>query len=317
MTAGRPDWVGRGIVAAFGALAVAGVIIAAVVGWRAGSATMSRPPAVSGESRAVRFGPVRLTVPNAWVPVNPARAGIPGLDPSRTLAFRIVPGLSGDALVTLAAPADPSLIPFSLRRALTAAPGPPKATVLAGHRAWSYENVATRRAGAVMDVAVVPTSMGVLAVACVAPRRVFVAVVGCEHDLGRISLPGARVLAPAPQLAFRLRLSAAFERLNHLRARGDRTLRAARNRNAQALALREVAMAYDGAVDDLAPVAPGDGAPAALVAAMRDAARAYQAAGAAAAAGAYADYTAARTVVRAAEAGVSEALDRVTGGAGY
>jgi hypothetical protein len=315
--AGPPAGVTRGILASFGALAVVAVVIAAVVGWRAGSATTSRPSTVSRESRAVRFGPAQLTVPKGWAPVDPARAGIPGLDPSRTLAFQIVPGLLGHALVTLAAPADRSLIPISLRRALEAAPQTPRTTVLAGHRAWSYEGVATGRGEAVMDVAVVPTSVGVLAVACVAPRRMFVAVVGCEHDLGRISLPGARLFAPAPELAFRLRLGAALERLNHGRALGDRALRAAGSRNAQALALRQVATAYDGAVAALAPLAADDRAPAALVATMRDAARAYRAAGVAAVGGASGDYTAGRTVVRAAEARVSEALARVTSGPGY
>jgi hypothetical protein len=314
--AGPPAWVARGLLALFAALVVAGVVVAAMVGWRAGFAATSPAPAVTGESRAVRLGPAHLTVPSTWTPVSPARSGVSGLDSSLTLAFAIVPGLSGHALVTLAAPADRSLIPSSLRRALKAAPGRPRPTVLAGHRAWSYQSVATWRRDAVMDVAVVPTSAGVLAVACVASSVAFVAVAGCEQDVQRISLPGARVFAPAPELAFRLRVGAALERLEHLRALGDRALRAARSRGAQARALREVATAYAGAADGLAPLAPGDGAPAGLVAAMRDAARAYRAAGEAAAPGSSRRYRAGRTAVRAAEARVATALQRVTRGPG-
>ncbi|HYM57006.1 MAG TPA: hypothetical protein VES79_03505 [Solirubrobacteraceae bacterium] len=302
----------RGLVAIFGALAVAGVVVAAVVGWRAGFAATSPTPAVSGESRAVRLGPAHLTLPSTWTPVSPARAGVSRLDPDATIAFAILPSLSGHALVTLAAPTDRSLIPSSLRRALKAAPGRPRPTALAGYRAWSYQSVALWRRDAVMDVAVVPTSAGVLAVACVAPRVVFGAVAGCELDVQRISLPGARVFAPAPELAFRLQVAAALERLNHLRARGDTDLRAARSRGGQSRALRVVAAAYTDTAEGLAPFAPQQGAPAAVVAAMRDAARAYRAAGEAAATGSSRRYTAGRTTVRAAEAQVARALQRVS-----
>lgn len=314
--AGRPAWVARGLVAIFGALAVAGVVVAAVVGWRAGFAATSPAPAVSGESRAVRLGPAHLTVPSTWTPVSPARAGVSRLDPSLTLAFAIVPGLSGHALVTLAAPADRSLIPSSLRRALKAAPGRPRPTVLAGHRAWSYQSVATWRRDAVMDVAVVPTSAGVLAVACVASRFVFGAVTGCEQDVQRMALPGARVFAPAPELAFRLQVGAALERLKHLRALGDRALRAARSRRGQSRALRAMTAAYADTADGLAPFAPPQGAPATLVAAMRDAARAYRATRKAAGWGSPRRYRAGRRAVRAAEARVASALQRVSGGPG-
>jgi hypothetical protein len=312
----RLAWVGPGLVALLVVLAVAGGVVAAVAGWRAGSATRSPTPVVSGDSQAVTLGPAHLTVPHAWTPVNPARAGVSGLDLSPTLAFQVVPGLSGHALVSLAAPADGSLIPSSLRRALKATPGTPRLNVLAGHHAWSYLRVATRRGDTVMDITVVPTSAGVLAVACAASRPVFVAVAGCEQDVQGISLPGGRVFAPAPELAFRLRAGAALERLKRARDLGYQALRAARTRGAQAQALREVASAYAGAAGGLAPLASGNGTASGLVAAMRDAARAYRSAGAAAAANAVSRYGVGRARVRAAEARVAGALDRVTRGVG-
>lgn len=314
--AGRPAWVARSLVAILGALAVSGVIVAAVLGWRAGFAATSPAPAVSGESRAVRLGPAHLTVPSTWTPVNPARAGVSPLDPGVTLAFAMLPSLPGHAVLTLAAPADDSLIPSPLRRVLKAAPGKPRSGVLGGHRAWSYQRLATGRGDAVMDVAVVPTSAGVLAVACVSSGVVFGAVSGCQQDVQRISVPGARVFAPAPELGFRLQVGPALERLNALRARGDTDLRAARSRGAQSRALRVVATAYADTADSLAPLAPPRGAAAAVVAALRDAARAYRAAGEAAATGSSRRYAAGRTAVRAAEAGVATALQRVSGGPG-
>lgn len=312
----RPAWVGPGLVALLVVVGVAGVIVAAVAGWRAGSAPTARTPAVSGDSQAVRLGPADLTVPHAWTRVNPARAGVSRLDPSPTLAFQIVPGLSGHALVSLAAPADRSLIPSSLRRVLKATPGRPRPNVLAGHRAWSYLTVATRPRDTLMDITVVPTSAGVLAVACAASRPVFVAVAGCEQDVQGISLRGARVLAPAPDLAFTLRAGAAFERLRRLRDLGYRALRAARTPVAQAQALQEVGTAYADAAGGLSPLASGDGAATGLVAAMRGAAAAYQFAGSAAAAGASTSYGTGRARVRTAEARVAAALDRVTHGVG-
>jgi hypothetical protein len=312
--AGPPAWVARALVAIFGALAVAVVVVAAMVGWRAGFAATSPPPAVSGGSRAVRFGPAHLTVPSTWTPVRPARAGVPRFDPSLTRAFAISPGLSGHAFVTLAAPADRSLIPFSLRRALEEALGTPTPTVLAGHRAWSYERLAMRRRDAVMDVSVVPSSAGVLAVACVGSRVVFVAVAGCEQDIRRISMRGAHMFAPSPELAFRLQVGAALDRLKQLRARGDTALRAAGSRRDQSRALRAVEAAYADTADGLAPFAPfapPQGAPATLVTAMRDAARAYRATRHAAGWGSPRRYTAGRRAVRAAEARVATALQRV------
>jgi hypothetical protein len=292
------------------------VVAAALVGWRAGSDTTSAASAVAGDSRTVRFGPAHLTVPNAWTPVNPANAGVSSADPSPTLAFEIVPGVSGHALVSLAAPADGSLIPSSLRGALKAAPGSPTPTLLAGHRAWSYLTVATRRGDEVMDITLVPSSVGVLAVACVASPAVFVVVAGCERDVQRISLPGARVFVPAPELAFTLRAGPALEQLKRVRDLGYGALRTAPTRRAQAQALQEVATAYTDAVGGLAPLVPGNAAAAGLVEAMRGAARAYRFAGAAAAASAVLSYGVGRARVRTAEARVAAALDLVTRGVG-
>jgi hypothetical protein len=167
-----------------------------------------------------------------------------------------------------------------------------------------------------MDITLVPSSVGVLAVACVAAPAVFVVVAGCERDVQRISLPGARVFAPAPELAFTLRAGPALERLKRVRDLGYRALQAAPTRRAQARALREVATAYADAVGGLAPLAPGNGAASGLVAAMRSAERAYRFAGAAAAASAALSYGVGRARVRTVEARVAGALDRVTSGVG-
>jgi hypothetical protein len=315
VAARRRASVGPGLVVLLVVLAAAGGVAAAVVGWHAGHLATSPAPVVPGDSRAVIFGPAHLTVPSAWTPVKPASARVAGLDPSLELAFAILPGLPAYALVTVAAPTDRSLIPSPLRRVLKAAPGTPLPTELAGRRAWSYLSVATWREQ-LMDITVVPTGAGVLAVACVGSRPIYTAVARCDQEVQSITVPGAGVLAPAPELAFRLLGGAAFERLRRERDLGYRALRAARTRGAQARALQAVATAYAGAAGRLAPVVPGNAAAAGLVAAMRGAARAYRVAGAAAAAGASRRYGAGRAAVRTAEARVAGTLDRVTRGGG-
>jgi hypothetical protein len=176
---------------------------------------------------------------------------------------------------------------------------------LAGHRAWAYRSVATRRRGLAMDVAVLPTSAGVLSVACVGTRPVFIATAGCEQDVEHISLGGARAFEPTRAVAFSLSEGPALARLGRRRERGDRALRAARTQETQARALRDVGDAYAAAVAQLAPFAPGRGDDARLVASLREAARAYRGAGAAAAAGAPQAYSAQGAAVLAAETRVA------------
>jgi hypothetical protein len=306
-----PSWAARGRVPTFVALAIACAVISALLGWLAGRAVTPWAPGSSGESRTVRLGRVELIVPASWTPVEPARTRVPGLDPRGSLAFEIAPGVAGYAVVALAAGAgDPGLIPPSLLHALKKPFGAPVSVALAGHRAWAYRGVATRRRALAMDVAVLPTSAGVLSVACVGTRPMLIATAGCEQNVEHISLAGARVLEPTRAVAFSLIEGSALARLGRRRDRGDRALHAARTHEVQARALTEVGDAYAAAAARLAPLAPGDGDRTRLVASLREAARAYRRARAAAAAGAPAAYGAAGAAVLAAETRVARMVGR-------
>jgi len=291
------------------ALALLCTVLAALAGWGAARALRSHSQDV-GASRTITIGLARLKVPASWTAIKAAGAGIPGLDSPSTRAFRIDDGLGRHAFVTLAAPADRRLIPASLRPELRSPFGAPIPTFLAGYPAWAYSGISTAHPDVVVQLTVLPTTAGVLAVAC--PSRSAVAAPsGCEQDVDQLFVGDAHVLRPTPETAFQLAMPAVLTRLQDDRAAIAPRLAAARDGGAQAQALQAVGKAYAAAARRLDPLAPRRGWAATLLAALHSAARAYGAAGTAAGIGALGDYSVARAAVMAAESKVATALDHV------
>jgi hypothetical protein len=280
------------------------------VGWGLAHALRSPTGDAAGTSRSVTLGPASLKVPTSWTAINSASAGITGLDSSSTRAFRIEDGLGQRAFVTFAAPADRWLIPSSLQRELRPPLGAPIPGFLAGYPAWSYSGVSTARPNVVMELTVLPTTAGVLAVACTS-RSAVAASSDCDQDVEQLFVLGAHVLRPTPETAFRLAMSPVLTRLQDDRAAVEPKLIAARDAGAQAQALQAFGEAYSAAARELDPLAPRSGPAATLVASLRGAASAYRAAGMAASIGAFGDYFVARAAVKAAESKVATALGRV------
>jgi hypothetical protein len=291
------------------ALAFACVVVAALAGWGVARALRS-PTQGASASRTITLGPASLKVPANWTAINAANAGIPGFDSTSTRGFRIEDGLGQRAFVTLAAPADRLLIPSSLRRELRPPFGAPIPGFLAGYPAWSFSGVSTARPDVVMELTVLPTTAGVLAVACTS-RSAVAAPSECDNDVERLFVSGAHVLRPTPETAFRLAMSPVLTRLQEDRAAVEPKLIAARDGGAQAQALHAFGEAYAAAARRLDPFVPRPGPAASLVASLGSAARAYRAAGMAASAGAFGDYFVARAAVNAAESKVATALGRV------
>jgi hypothetical protein len=288
------------------ALALACVVAAALAGWGLGRALRSTPTDAAAASRRVTLGHARLQVPSTWTPIKVASAHIPGVDAGSTRAFRIDDGLGRRAFLTFAAPSDQRLIPSSLRRALRPPIGEPAPGLLAGHRAWWYANIATARRHVVMSVTVLPTSAGVLAVACTSSG---VADAGnCDQDIEQIALSQARVLRPRRETAFRLAASSVLRRLHDGRAALVRELNAARDAHAQARALLAIGNAYGIAARTLDPFASGPGRASDAVTALRETASAYETAGTAASAQASGSYFVARSAVEAAESRLATVL---------
>ena len=295
------------------AVAVTSIAAAAFLGWSVGRAANPAPaPESSPAQRAIVAGPARVTLPPDWSPAELSATGLKGLDPASTSAFTVSPGLRAFGLVMFGTPDLPSLIPGPLQGVLRRPPAAPEATVLAGRQAWLYPAVPTARGDGLIDITVLPTSAGVLVVACVASRSIWAAASGCGSDVQGIALESGRVL-PAVELVFRLQLRLALTRLDRARSAGDVALRAALTPNAQAAASRRLAGAYRAAAQAVAPSAARVEAAGTIVALLRRTRAVYGRISQAAAAGSTRRYNAARAELRKVERRLSQALATLDG----
>ena len=291
------------------AAAIAGAITVAILAgaWAArvvAPGSDARPP----ESRTVRAGPARLEVPSTWRPAAPAGIGLARLDGASTEVLTPSPGLPVRAVVAHGPADDASLIPHSLRTVLREPLPRARATSLGGRPAWSYRALDTHRRPRQMVVTVLPTTAGVIAVGCTWPVYLSSSV-DCASAVKSVSLADAAALMPSPSVALAARLPAVLARLDRARVDGRDALERARTNEAQALAARHLADRFLTTADALAPVAGT--ASSAVVESLASSGRAYAALGGAAAAGSPARFSAARRDVRAAEAGLGHAVDRV------
>ncbi len=229
------------------------------------------PGTARAATQPVRVGPVTVTVPAGWRLAGPRDAS--------TLTFAI--GRDNRATLTLTPPAARSLLPAALP-----AGGPRRAARLAGRPAWRYGRVT-----------VLPTSAGVLALAC------------DTCAAGVTGLSGAAALAPSPDVAFQLRLPAILGRLDRERVTSRAALQRARTHPAQAAGARTLASAHQRAADALRPLAGPAQRP--LVSALLELAAAYDRLARADSAPGYA---AARRTVAAAERRAAPLLARAARG---
>jgi hypothetical protein len=157
-----------------------------------------------------------------------------------------------------------------------------------------------------MDLTVLPTSAGVLAVACVAPRFAWSAAVGCAAAIKRVNVSGAAIFTPAANLSFRLRLPAVVAALDRARVSDREALRDARTRPGQARIAARLARAHRAAVAAVRPLAADQGAP--LLLALQATGTAYDRLARAAAHGWPSRYRASRLAVSRADARLTRAL---------
>ena len=244
------------LVAGLAALAVAGA-----GGWWLGGTSRPAAPVVVPASVAV-VGDLRLELDPDWAAAD-AAPRVAGAQ-----AFAPAPGLAARALLVSGPPADASLVPAALRSELPENLPAPRKAELGTLAAWSYGPV--RAGGRVLEVTVAPTTGGMLAVACAAPPASWNAALGCEAGVRAITSAGSEALAPAADLAFRQAAGPVLRTLDGERVAGRRALA---TRLSAAAALAD---AHRAAAAELEPfVVPGP--PADVVAALRDAARGYDA----------------------------------------
>ncbi len=276
------------------AAAGAALVVTAAIGWGLGGAARPAPPAVAANVVAA-VGDLRIELENGWAPADaaPAVAG--------AQAYAPVPGVDARALLVHGPAVDASLLPAALRDVLPAALPEPRRARLAGLRAWSYGPL--RAEGRILQVTVVPTTGGTFAVACSAQPAGWDAAAGCTGGVYAISSQGARTLVPAPALAFRQQAGPALGALDGRRV-ALRARLADTRRPAAATALADV---HRSTAATLAPFA-APGASEQVVAALRDAARGYDALASATRRDARRPFIRARAAVARADVALAAAL---------
>jgi len=305
------------------AAAVLAVAAAVAAGWWTGGRVTAEPEPAPLTKTTV--GPVEAAVAGDWRPVGAGAAGALQPDTGAGTLVQDVVASSGEtarfargaaaAVVTFTETADASLLPPWLRAAVTAPPPAPVNTILLGVPAWRYAELelSGRR---LAEVTVVPTTGGVLGVACIAGEDHWSEAIGCTSGLRSLSLQRGDWLTPSAQLAAAERLAPALARLDRERVAGRAALAAAPTRRGQARAARRVQAAFGRAVAELQPVAARAGASSELVGALRRARQAYAGLAVAARRGESRRYAGARWAVTEAELAARRSAAELAGTAG-
>jgi hypothetical protein len=222
---------------------------------------------------------------------------LPGLDGAP--AWTPYAGLATTVSVALVPADDPALVPAALVKAAEGGlPKPEKARVV-GLQARAYRGVHT--GDSVLDVYAIPTTRGVLTLVCTARNGGAEAPTWCLNGLDQITVAGAKPIAPDAGTAYRMRAPATLKALDAARVRERTALRRSKGPEGQERAARTLWRAYGAAAAELAPFAASGEPSARVVAALRDAARAYRALGDAAHRRSKPAWARARTVVSRAE----------------
>jgi hypothetical protein len=283
---------------------------AGLAGWSAGGATKTEPVHPAPARQAVALGPATLSVDGSWRRSERSPAGVRP-EPNRIAVFEPLSGLSVSAILALAPIEDSTLVPPALAAMLREPLPQPRKTTVAGLPAWRYGDLATGGQSTMMDLTVVPTSAGTIALACVAPSSLWSVASDCAAGLRAVALEGARPLVPDADLALRLHLPAVIPMLDRRRVRHRHALRRAQSARAQARAAARLADAHRGAARRLAPAAAADGASADAVAALERLAVAYRELAVSARQELPRAFAGARSDVRRGEAALAAALDRL------
>jgi hypothetical protein len=287
------------------AVAIAGLLLDGSFGG-GGDGSAVRPPTAP---QTIAHEGLRVQVPSGWARGDAAT--VPGF--SRPLGLRNAGERLRATFERLPA-TSATLLPAAFVMTLKGAPERPDVVRLAsGRQAWRYRFA--QDDGSVTVLYAVPTTGGVVTVACMSPIGAGVPR-GCEALASAITVPGSRPLEPGPRAAFYSRLPAAVSDLDVARAKGVRELSAATRSTGQAAAADGLARAHVAAGAALAPLtAEGDGLPATTVGALSATAAAYAALASAARARSPRAYADAGRAVTGANADLRRTMTKVAAAA--
>ena len=288
-----------------GAVAI-GITLAALAGVWAGRLLSPSGDSKAPVSRVLEAGPAHLVLPAAWQLVAPAER-FRGLESEQLAVLSPTSDLSTMVVATFGTADQRSLIPRALGELVHGPRSQPRVASLAGRPAWVYRGLETSW-NMVMDVTVLPTTAGMLALACVSRASSMDAGPGCASSVKSVSLRGVTALEPSASVALAVQLPSMLARLDDARVDGRAALSRARTREAQAAALHRLAAQHVAAADRLRTAFGTPARP--LVGGLEDTGRAYTALGTAASDGSSARFGVARLEVRRAETELGASIDR-------
>jgi serine/threonine protein kinase len=299
---------------AAGAVALLGLAVAvAIVAGGGGSAGGSPPaPTASAPKQATASG-IGLRYPTTWQPADAPPDALPGTRAQWPIALAPVGAAAGTLVLAGRLPSrGPALLPADLAAALPGDPPDPTPVRLGKVDAYRYSGLTPRGSERTADVYVVPTTAGVVTLACVAPATPPPSFASdCERIVESLAIAGADTYPLGPDRAFAKRLNGAMTALNARRGPLRKRMRSERRAAGQARDATGLARAFANAAGTVtagavSPAVAPDRA--AIVKAMRRAMTQYRALAHAAGRNDRRAYNRARTGVRRAERDLRSAL---------
>jgi hypothetical protein len=196
----------------------------------------------------ISAGDLSLTLPRSWrrLTTVPVVAGFS----AEALAAR---GPRADVVATVLPPQGPTLLPSALVDEVGGILPHADTVEVAGRAALRYAGLSNGR----MDIYAVPTTAGVVSIACLAPRSAAL-LHGCDAALDGVGLGHAAPVAPDERAAFAIGLPTVVAGLNRARADGRRALARQTTPRGRAQVSRRLGGAYRDAARVLSPLAGDD-----------------------------------------------------------
>jgi hypothetical protein len=190
--------------------AVLGAVLALAFGQPVADKPHAAAPLTPSPGAVVSAGALRVTLPDGWTPT---RTGpkIPGFEGAQAAFARTY---DSDVVIALLPARSPSLLPPRLDVATNPASAKPRIQQAGTLRAYDYVRPAKDRR--VLDVVVVPTTLGVATIAC---STAVVAPDECSQALHGLRLTGGSFLPLGAESAFLAGLPAAMKTLGEQRLR--------------------------------------------------------------------------------------------------
>jgi hypothetical protein len=212
-----------------------------------------------------------VTLRSGWSRIARGPA-VAGLDRTGASVFGPPDGGGGRLILTPIGGQETEL-PAATVAALRAPPGASRRATVGGVIGASYLGLSPRGLNGLVDVYVIPTAAGSIAVSCVAPMTDPLAVGACPGDIVAVSAAPRRADPAAALLA---RLPAVLRTLDRRRVEVRRALARARTAAAQSRQASRLARAYAEAAAATKPLAPTSGPAAPVPGLLSDAAVAYR-----------------------------------------